>query len=66
MNNRLEELLKEPRMGKNGVAINENSLEGLLELINYYDITNKDMVEIGCLSVFQPNYSHYTQRVSSV
>jgi predicted O-methyltransferase YrrM len=35
-------------MGATGEAKNENSLEGLLELIKYHDLSNKTMVEIGC------------------
>jgi len=68
MNDRLKQILNEPRMGSNSnIFSNENNLNGLLDFVNFYNLQDKEIIEIGCyLGVSTELFAMFSKKVTSI
>ena len=65
---RANQLISEPRMGANSNRNSpENNVKGLIDLIKYYKLENKNIVEIGCyLGISTEIFALFCEKVISI
>ena len=67
-NDRIQSLLKIARMGQNSnYNSQENNLIGLLDFIKYHNLTDKNMVEVGCfLGISTELFAIFCKHITSI